>query len=402
MFVDEVQIHVAGGRGGNGCVSFRREKFVPKGGPDGGDGGRGGSVFLLARADLNTLLDLAGKHHLKAENGGHGQGSKCHGRNGEHLVIGVPVGTLVYDADNNALLKDLVHDGQRVRVAAGGAGGYGNLHFVSSTNQAPRTALPGRAGRERTLRLELKLIADVGFVGMPNAGKSTLLSRLSRARPKIAAYPFTTLEPMLGIMDLPGFRRLVLADIPGLIEGAHRGAGLGDAFLRHIERTRLIVHLIDIAPPDGALRPVDAYRTIRNELAAYSPALAERREVVVANKMDLTDASENLAELRSAIGPVLPISGVTGDGLRELSEALWTAAQEVGSTMISPELPSPIDLDTGGGVRASTTPLADEDLDADWDADDHVAPDDSPFDASETNDGVDEAELPPGQSRESV
>ncbi|MCG3126892.1 MAG: GTPase Obg [Phycisphaerae bacterium] len=367
MFVDEVLIHVAGGRGGNGCASFRREKFVPKGGPDGGDGGRGGSVYLHARADLNTLLDLAGKHHVKAENGVHGQGSKCYGRNGEDLVLGVPVGTLVYDADNNTLLKDLVRDGQLVRVAAGGAGGYGNLHFVSSTNQAPRTALPGRAGRERSLRLELKLIADVGFVGMPNAGKSTLLSRLSRARPKIAAYPFTTLEPMLGIMDLPGFRRLVLADIPGLIAGAHSGAGLGDAFLRHIERTRLIVHLLDIAPPDGTPGPAEAYRIIRHELAAYSAALAERREIVVANKMDLTDASENLDALRRELPvPVHAISGVSGEGLRELSEVLWAAVQEVGASAVTAGAPTPINLDAAGGVRVPAEPLPDDDLDAGW------------------------------------
>lgn len=330
LFVDEVTIQVRGGRGGDGCVSFRREKYIPKGGPDGGDGGHGGAVYLKADAGLDTLLDLAGRHHWFAENGKPGQGSNCHGRRGKDLIIPVPTGTLVYDADTGQLLKDMVDDGALVRVAAGGRGGWGNAHYVSSTNQAPREFQPGREGRERNLRLELKLIADVGFVGLPNAGKSTLLSRLTRARPKVAAYPFTTKEPHLGILELPGFRRLVLADLPGLIEGAHEGAGLGDVFLRHIERTRVIVHLIDIAPTEGCPTPLEAYRIIRQELEKYSATLAQRREIVVANKMDLTGAADALAEVRGALNAEIhAISGATGAGIRELAETMWTVVQEV-------------------------------------------------------------------------
>lgn len=329
LFVDEVVIHVRSGKGGDGCVSFRREKYVPKGGPDGGDGGKGGSVYLQAQAELGTLLELASKHHWRAENGRPGEGSNKHGRNGKDLIVPVPVGTLVYDEESGRLLKDLVEDGQQVVVAKGGLGGYGNLHYVSSTNQAPREFKTGEPARERTLRLELKLIADVGFVGLPNAGKSTLLSRLTRARPKIANYPFTTLEPQLGIVELPGFRRLVLADIPGLIEGAHEGVGLGDAFLRHIERTRVLVHLIDLCPPQGSLAPDDAYHVIRKELSGYSPALASRREILVGNKMDLTDASDMLELLEDELGQKIHgISGVTGEGLRELGELMWDAVRE--------------------------------------------------------------------------
>lgn len=330
LFVDEVVIHVRGGRGGDGCVSFRREKYVPKGGPDGGDGGHGGSVILRAQAGLDTLLDLAGRHHWHAPDGKPGTGANCHGRRGEDLVVNVPVGTLVYDADSGRLLKDLIEDGQTVRVAPGGRGGRGNTFFTNSVNQAPREAQPGRAGRERTLRLELKLIADIGLVGLPNAGKSTLLSRLTRARPKVAAYPFTTKEPHLGILELPGFRRLVLADLPGLIEGAHEGAGLGDIFLRHIERTRVIVHLVDLCPPEGSPPPLDAYRIIRAELEKYSPTLAAKREILVGNKTDLTGADEARAELERSVGlGVMPLSGATGSGLRELSEAMWSAVAEV-------------------------------------------------------------------------
>ncbi len=324
MLVDEVVIHVYGGKGGDGCVSFRREKYVPKGGPDGGDGGHGGAVYLVATAGVDTLLDLAGRHDWHAGNGEPGSGANRAGKRGASLDIPVPSGTLVYDADTGVLLKDLIDDGQRVRVARGGRGGYGNLHFTTATNQAPRQFTPGRDGQRRTLRLELKLIADVGLVGLPNAGKSTLLSHLSRARPKIAAYPFTTLWPNLGIMELPGYRRLVLADIPGLIESAHAGAGLGFEFLRHIERTRVIVHLVDVCPPDGTPSPLEAYRVIREELSRYSPDLALRDELVAASKMDLTGAAESLEALRAALPvPVYPISGVTGAGLRELGEALW-------------------------------------------------------------------------------
>lgn len=328
LFVDQATIYVRAGKGGDGCVSFRRERFVPKGGPDGGDGGNGGSVFLLAQDGIDTLLDLAGRHHYRAENGRPGSGKNCHGRRGKDLRVAVPTGTLIYDTDSGRLLKDLVQDGQQVCVAAGGRGGYGNLHFVSSTNQTPRETTPGRPGRERTLRLELKLIADVGFVGLPNAGKSTMLARMTRARPKIASYPFTTLEPQLGIAELPGYRRLVLADIPGLIAGAHEGVGLGDAFLRHIERTRVIVHLVDLCPPAGAPEPHAAYHTIRRELEKYNPALAERVEIIVGNKLDLTGASDALADLRRGLdAPVMAVSGVSGEGVRELAETMWTHVQ---------------------------------------------------------------------------
>lgn len=346
LFVDEVVIHVAGGKGGNGCVSFRRELFVPKGGPDGGDGGHGGSVYLHATDDLNTLLDLTGRHHYFAENGEPGMGSNCAGKRGKDLIVQVPVGTLVFEGDGNRVLKDLVENGQTVRVARGGRGGRGNAQFATSTNQAPREFEPGRDGQKRTLRLELKLLADVGLVGLPNAGKSTLLSRLTRARPKIAAYPFTTTEPGLGIFDLPGFRRLVIADIPGLIEGAHEGVGLGDAFLRHIERTRIIVHMIDLCPPEGSPTPTEAYQIIRHELEKYSQKLAEREEVIVGNKLDLTDADAALATLRKNLDKnVYGISGVTGKGIRELGEGLWTVVERVRATEKSE---GPVRFDFGG------------------------------------------------------
>jgi len=343
LFVDQVTIKVRAGRGGDGCVSFRREKYVPKGGPDGGDGGNGGSVYLEAHTGVDTLLDLAGKHHWRAEHGRPGSGKGKHGRNGQDMIIIVPAGTLVYDADSGRLLKDLVHDQQRVCVARGGRGGHGNAHFATATHQTPREAEPGRPAQERTLRLELKLIADVGLIGLPNAGKSTLLARLTRARPKIAPYPFTTTEPQLGIMELSGYRRLVLADIPGLIEGAHTGVGLGDEFLRHIERTRVLVHLVDLCPPPGSPAPEAAYGIIRRELEKYSVELARRPELVVASKLDLTGArkqltvlEEKLAVLRAEFGsaaapsPLLVrgISGVTGEGLKELAEAMWLAVEE--------------------------------------------------------------------------
>src|SRR5512136_2576090 len=251
-FVDEARIHVKAGDGGNGCVSFRREKFVPKGGPDGGDGGKGGDVYFEAVEGKDTLLDFAGKHHWRAENAKHGGAKNMYGADGQDLVIRVPPGTLIYDEDLGLLLKDLNEVGMKVRVCRAGRGGKGNRAFATATNQAPRESEPGKPGQERNLRLELKLIADVGLVGMPNAGKSTLLSRCSAARPKIAPYPFTTLEPVLGIVELSGFRRFVMADIPGLIEGASQGAGLGHDFLKHIERTVLLVHLLDIMPVDGS------------------------------------------------------------------------------------------------------------------------------------------------------
>ncbi|NIA06831.1 MAG: GTPase ObgE [Actinobacteria bacterium] len=323
MFVDQAEIFVQSGAGGAGCVSFRRERFVPRGGPDGGDGGHGGSVFLEAVPGLDTLSELAGRHHWRAKRGHHGQGKNMTGKKGQDLIVPVPVGTLVYDRDLGILLQDLTRPGQQVCVAAGGKGGKGNSAFATSTEQTPRYAQPGTEAQQRWLRLELKLIADVGFVGMPNAGKSTLLSRLSAARPKIADYAFTTLSPQLGIVELSDYRRLVMADLPGLIEGAHQGHGLGDAFLRHIERTRIIVHLLDIYPPADA-EPAENYRTIRRELTSYSEKLAAKPELIVANKMDLTDSDQALIKLRRELNTeVIGISAVAGTGLRQLLEKLW-------------------------------------------------------------------------------
>ncbi|NLF31347.1 MAG: GTPase ObgE [Planctomycetes bacterium] len=328
MFIDQAIIQVVGGRGGDGCMSFRREKYIPRGGPDGGDGGDGGSVYCTVDQQLNTLGALSGKHVWKASSGGHGMGKDRHGKNGGDVHVPVPPGTVVYDHERGTLLKDLTDPGQSICVARGGRGGRGNAFFKSATHQAPREFEQGGPPQQRVLRLELKLIADVGLVGLPNAGKSTLLSRISQARPKIADYPFTTLEPQLGIVDLPDYRRLIVADIPGLIAGAHEGAGLGDEFLRHVERTRLLVHLVDMAPLDGD--PAENYRTIRNELALHSPALAAKPEIVAANKMDLTGADEALeAFVRDVGAEVHPISAVTGQGLGTLMERLWHKLEEI-------------------------------------------------------------------------
>lgn len=330
MFIDRAEIYVKAGKGGPGCVSFRREKFVPKGGPDGGDGGKGGDVVLVADESVATLLDFAGRHHWIAPNGRPGSGQNRSGRSGEDLIIKVPAGTLIYDRDTDRLLKDMNEPGMTVIIARGGRGGQGNAKFATSRRQAPRYAQPGEESEERWLRLELKLIADVGLVGLPNAGKSTLLSRLSSARPKIADYPFTTLEPQLGIVEVSGYRRFVMADIPGLIEGAHLGHGLGDDFLRHIERTRVIVHLIDVHPLPGSPSPIEAYRMIRNELRAYSEELAAKPELIVANKTDLADNLEAVDELRAELSglEVRAISGVTGSGLPGFGERLWDMIQK--------------------------------------------------------------------------
>jgi GTP-binding protein len=326
MFVDEVAIVAIGGDGGNGCVSFRREKFIPRGGPDGGDGGDGGGVFLCADEQYSTLQHLAGRHHWRARRGRGGSGGNRHGRNGADVHVPVPPGTVVHDADLGVVLKDLTRAGDKVCVAAGGKGGRGNAFFKSPTNQAPREAEPGRPGQQRRLHLELKLIADVGLLGRPNAGKSTLLSRLSAARPKIAAYPFTTRHPCLGVVELSGFRRFVMADIPGLIDGAHAGAGLGDEFLRHVERTRLLLHVLDICPVSGDA--VEDYRTIRVELEEYSRSLADRPEIVVANKMDLSGSEDRLGRLRGELDcEVVAISAVTGQGLEALTERVWQRLQ---------------------------------------------------------------------------
>ncbi len=323
MFVDEAKIWVKAGDGGNGCLSFRREKYVPKGGPDGGNGGRGGSVYFLATDDVDTLLDFAGKHHWQAEDGQPGMGKNMHGADGRDLIIKVPPGTLIYDTDLGLLLKDLNKAGMKVCICRGGRGGKGNKVFATSTNQTPRQTEPGKKGQERNLRLELKLIADVGLVGMPNAGKSTLISRCSAARPKIADYPFTTLSPVLGIVELGGYRRFVMADIPGLIEGAHAGTGLGFEFLRHIERTRIIVHILDIMPADGS-DPVENYEKIRRELELYSKTLAKKKEVIVANKIDLNPDSQIAKELTKKLHKkVFAISAAAGIGVKDLCELLW-------------------------------------------------------------------------------
>jgi GTP-binding protein len=324
MFVDEAKIHVKAGDGGAGCVSFRREKYIPKGGPDGGDGGDGGSIVFVADVNKNTLLDFAGRHHWKAERGQAGMGQKMYGKSGNDLLLYVPVGTMIFDMDQSILLADLDEPAKQAVIARGGKGGRGNWHFKSSTNQTPRYAEPGTDGQERNLRLELKLIADVGLVGMPNAGKSTLLSVVSKARPKIADYPFTTLEPQLGIAEVGSDRRIVIADIPGLIEGAQHGAGLGHAFLKHIERTKVIVHLLDMFPMDGS-DPAENYRKIRSELEAFSPELAHKKELVVANKMDLATDDEAIDKLRDDLSDVeiLAISGATRQGIDNMLEELW-------------------------------------------------------------------------------
>lgn len=327
MFIDRAKIWVKAGNGGNGCLSFRREKYIAKGGPDGGNGGDGGSVYFVASSGVDTLLDFSYKHHWQAKNGNGGEGCNRIGASGEDLIIKVPLGTLVYDIDLNLLIKDLNEEGKEVCICKGGRGGKGNKVFATATNQTPRETSPGTLGQERNLRLELKLIADVGLVGKPNAGKSTLVSRCSAAKPKIADYPFTTIEPVLGIVDLPGYRRFVIADIPGLIEGAHEGTGLGFEFLKHIERTRVLVHILDIYPSDES-DPVESYHLIRNELEKYSKELAMKPEIVVANKIDLDDGTI-VKELEDKLGQkLIPISAVTGEGVRELSELLWEEIQK--------------------------------------------------------------------------
>ncbi|MBI1853700.1 MAG: GTPase ObgE [Planctomycetes bacterium] len=322
MFKDEAVIHVRGGKGGNGIVAFRREKFAPLGGPTGGDGGRGGEVRILAVADQNTLVDLVHRTDWFAQNGGDGGGNNCHGKNGSSLTIRVPVGTIVKDRDRQFVIKDLVHSGDEIVVARGGRGGRGNKFFASAVNRVPRQFERGAPGEERWLALELKLIADVGIVGMPNAGKSTLLSRLSAARPKISDYPFTTIEPQLGILELDRYKTLVIADLPGLIEGAHTGVGLGDKFLRHVERTRVLLHLVDVSP--FALVPAaEAWKMVRNEIALHSDKLSKQPEIVVANKADMPGYEEAVVELEAACGQeVILVSAYTGKNLDRLKSVL--------------------------------------------------------------------------------
>lgn len=328
-FVDEAKFFVKAGDGGNGCVSFRREKYVPRGGPDGGDGGKGGDVYLVADRNLNSLIDFRYHSHFKAESGTGGKGSDLHGRGGKDCVLRVPLGSVIKDAETGAVLVDLTEPEQVFLAAHGGRGGLGNARFASSTNRAPRKATLGKPGDEYWLLIELKLLADVGLVGLPNAGKSTLLSKLSAANPKIAAYPFTTLEPQLGVLHLQYTEPCIIADIPGLIEGAHQGIGLGHQFLRHIERTSILLHLIDASTPDD--QPVEDYQILARELDAYNQELRDRRQLVVLNKIDLID-DERLEEVKgqfAAIGmEALAISAEEGTGLDGLKTLLSDLLEE--------------------------------------------------------------------------
>ncbi len=320
MFIDKARIHVQAGRGGRGCVSFRREKFVPHGGPDGGDGGKGANIYLKATSRKNTLLDFRYRRHFKSESGRPGEGSNRTGKSGVDLWIGVPVGTVVLDADSGSQIQDLDTEAATLLVAKGGRGGKGNAHFVTATHQAPAKAQDGEPGEERFLELELKLIADAGLVGLPNAGKSTLLSRISAAKPKIASYPFTTLEPLLGVVTAGDSTAIIVADIPGLIEGASQGHGLGLQFLRHVERTRILMHLIDVSLGQEQT-PVSSFRMIRKELREYGKGLYTKPQIVVATKIDIADP-KRLKALQTFVRkqglPFVAISAVTGQGLPEL------------------------------------------------------------------------------------
>ncbi len=337
MFADRATITIYAGKGGDGCVSFRRARGLPKGGPDGGNGGNGGSVILVADENVGTLLDYRGKHDWRARGGRPGEGSQRHGAGADDLEVRLPPGTLVYDDDSGELLYDL-GPGDRVVAAQGGRGGFGNEHFKSATHQTPRQSTKGEFGETRRIRLELKLIAEVGLVGLPNAGKSTLLAATTAAAPKVANYPFTTLSPQLGIAELDTTRRLVIADIPGLIEGAAGGAGLGHEFLRHVERTKVLVHVLDLVPDNGDV--AENYTKIRAELGQYAPALLEKPELVALNKADLFVDERELADAIDAVrssldlevDPVFVISGAARQGLRELLEAAWKLVHPAGNT----------------------------------------------------------------------
>jgi len=327
-FVDEARIEVQAGRGGDGCASFRREKFIPKGGPDGGDGGRGGSVWAVADHNINTLIEYRYQRRIAAGNGEYGRGSDCYGASGEDVELRLPVGTVVIDEETGRTLADLASSGQRALLAKGGAGGLGNLHFKSSTNRAPRQKTPGQPGEHRFLRLELKVLADVGLLGFPNAGKSTLIAAVSNARPKVADYPFTTLHPHLGVVRVDGNSSFVIADVPGLIEGAAEGAGLGHRFLRHLSRTRLLLHVIDSAPVEVDVDPVRQARALVAELRKFDPALARKPRWIVLNKIDLVDAGPRealVSEFRRRLrtkAPIFLVSAATGEGCRELMRAV--------------------------------------------------------------------------------
>ena len=334
MLVDHATILIRSGKGGDGSNSLHREKFVPKGGPDGGDGGKGGDVLLVADPHLDTLAAFARTRLLAAEDGAAGRKNECFGRSGEDLVVRLPLGCQVFDEQNGDLIVDLVEPEQSFVVAQGGRGGRGNVHFATPTHQTPREFEKGGEAVERSIRLELKLIADIGLVGLPNAGKSTMLSRVSQARPKVADYPFTTLGPQLGMIDLSNDRRMVVADLPGLIEGAASGAGLGHDFLRHVERTTFLLHLLDAAPPDES-DPANNYHTIRHELASFSPVLADKPELIALNKIDLIPEEQREAFIERVAGAIgfpkgerpMLVSGVSGEGVRPLLESCWTQLQ---------------------------------------------------------------------------
>lgn len=360
MFVDRVTIFVKGGDGGNGCLSFRREKYAPRGGPNGGDGGRGGDVVLLADTGHSNLAHLSFQRHWKAERGTNGSPADCNGRSAPALIMKVPVGTIIRDRDRGHVLKDLKEPGDQVVIARGGKGGFGNAHFKSSTNRAPRQVEKGEIAEERWIILEMKVIADVGLIGLPNAGKSTLLSRISHAHPEIADYPFTTKYPNLGTVHAGREDAFVVADIPGLIEGAHSGHGLGHEFLRHVERTRLLVHLVASVPDDGS-DPWKNYQTIREEIRLYSPTLAERPEIVVLSKMDLTESADAKTKFEAELGhEVLAISAVTGRGVNVLMQQLSTRLEEIGPIQdAEPEL---LGLNLPGDVPATSAEPAQDAL----------------------------------------
>jgi len=327
-FIDEAAIEVIAGDGGNGIASFRREKYIPRGGPDGGDGGRGGSIYMRADRNINTLIDYRFARIHRAKRGENGRGADKYGRGADDITLRVPVGTVITDADSGETIADLAADGQTALVAKGGTGGLGNIHFKSSTNRAPRQATPGEKGEQRRLRLELKVLADVGLLGMPNAGKSTLIRAISAAKPKVADYPFTTLAPNLGVVRVGQDKSFVVADIPGLIEGAADGAGLGHQFLRHLQRTRLLLHIVDLAPFDEATDPVADARAIVRELERYDPALADKPRWLVLNKLDLIDGDERAARVGAFVksyrwkGPLFAVSAIDGSGCRELVFAI--------------------------------------------------------------------------------
>ncbi|MGI9535394.1 MAG: GTPase ObgE [Thermodesulfobacteriota bacterium] len=331
QFIDEAIITVISGRGGDGCVSFRREKFVPLGGPNGGDGGKGGDIIFVANENLTSLLDFRYRKIYKADKGENGKGKNQHGKNGEDLIIPLPVGTIIKNTESSEIIGDLTENNQQIVVARGGKGGKGNARFVSSTNRAPRRVESGRDGEEQNIILELKLLADVGIMGFPNAGKSTLISKISAARPKIADYPFTTLVPNLGVVNFSDEKTFVVADIPGIIEGAHEGAGLGFKFLKHIERTKILVHLIDISPADKR-EPLDDYKIMNNELSTFSSDLASKPQIVVLNKMDVIDSKDILTNIENSFKDlgvdILSISAITGEGINDLLNTVVKKLEE--------------------------------------------------------------------------